>query len=272
MARYTPPDVAGHAVNRRIRTTQGVRPPHASVLPDTVIGPEGPDDGSVHAEAFVDGADKPIGVLVNAACHPVHEMCIPRVSPDFPGELCIELERLHPGTTTLFLQGSAGNMNPPTVSGGPDNARRHGQRLAEAVREALGGLRPVGGDELAIRWRRVAMPARDEEGRPRPTPLKTKIAAVRVGDAALLFMPGESFIETSLAIRAVSPWGFIMVVGYAEEWIGYVPTDRAFDNGGYEVGPGTWSKVGRGSEPILRNAAVALLSDAALQTPPAAMP
>ena len=41
--------------------------------------------------------------------------------------------------------------------------------------------------------------------------------------------------------------------------IGYLATDRAFDNGGYETNPGSWSKVRRGSEPIVRREAIKLV-------------
>ena len=50
-----------------------------------------------------------------------------------------------------------------------------------------------------------------------------------------------------------------MVVGYAEEWIGYIATDRAFDNGGYESNRGSWSKIRRGGEAIYRQAAIDLV-------------
>jgi len=246
----------GHTVNRRIKTTQGIRPYRTTMPAETVIGPEGPTDASVSVAAFVSGSGRPLALVVNASCHPVHEMCIPQVSPDFPGELCRELDRRHPGCTAVFWNGAAGNLNPPRVSGGAGDAREHGLVLADAVDEALGRLRPIEGDRLALRWQPVEMPARDPKGQALAAPLRTRIGALRLGGAAFCFLPGEAFIETSLAIRDASPWQFTAVVGYAEEWIGYVATDRAFDNGGYETNPGSWSKVQRGSEGIFRRQAL----------------
>ena len=160
----------------------------------------------------------------------------------------------------MFLNGSAGNINPPVVSGGPEDSRKHGLQLADAADRALGKLHPVGGDALAILWRKIEMPSRDPKGQPLEESLETRVAAIRLGNAACCFLPGESFIETSLAIREASPWDFTMVVGYAEEWIGYIPTDRAFDNGGYETNPGAWSKLRPGSEGILRREAIHLVA------------
>jgi hypothetical protein len=90
-------------------------------------------------------------------------------------------------------------------------------------------------------------------------PLATRIAAVGLGSAVFCFLPGEPFIETSLAIRRASPGEFTVVVGYADAWIGYLAIDLAFDNGGYETNPGAWSKVRRGSEPIVRREAIDLV-------------
>jgi hypothetical protein len=195
-------------------------------------------------------------LLVNAACHPVHEMCIPQVSAEFPGEMVRTLDRRHPGCVAMFLNGAAGNLNPPIVSGGADDAREHGQLLAGAVDQALMDPRLVPGSQMAMVRRTVEMPRRDAEGHPSREPLRTQISALRVGDVAFCFLPGEPFIETSMAIRDASPSERTMVVGYAGDWIGYIPTDRAFENGGYETNPGSWYKVRPGSERIYRRSAI----------------
>ncbi len=79
------------------------------------------------------------------------------------------------------------------------------------------------------------------------------------GDAAMVFLPGEPFVEIALAIRKASPFPFTAVMAYSEDYIGYIPTDRAFENGGYETRPGRWSRLGPGSEAIVRDEAIRLL-------------
>ena len=74
-------------------------------------------------------------------------------------------------------------------------------------------------------------------------------------------LPGEPFVEIGLAVTAASPFPVTAVVGYAEEYIGYIPTDRAFDNRGYETGPGRWSRCAAGAEAAMRGAAIELLRD-----------
>jgi hypothetical protein len=172
-----------------------------------------------------------------------------------------ELEQRHASAVALLLNGAAGNINPPTVSGGAADAERHGKRLARVVDEALARLQPLETEALLLKRRPVTLPARTRTGRPAAKPLKTEIAALRLGEVAFLFVPGELFVEIGLAIRHESPHRHTFVVGYAEDAIGYIPTDQAFAEGGYELGPGPWAKVGVGSETIIQQAAAALLEE-----------
>jgi hypothetical protein len=252
--------VPGLGQNRRIMTSRGITAARLVRPTDTVFGPEGPVDDRVHVLAFLDADDRPLAVLVNATAHPVYEMCIKQVSPDYPGELCRMLEARYPGARVLFLQGAAGNINSPQVSSGAADAIRHAEQLAGVVDRVLGELRPVPGNELGLRWRQVNLPARDVTGQAQTEPLRTKLGAVRFGQASLVLLPGEPFVEIGLAIAAASRFTFTAVVGYAEEYIGYIPTDRAFDNRGYETGPGRWSRCARGADATVRDAAIDLLT------------
>jgi hypothetical protein len=96
-------------------------------------------------------------------------------------------------------------------------------------------------------------------GEPQADPLEARVGALQVGEAVFVCLPGEPFVEIGLAIREASPWKFTAVLGYADDYIGYIPTDRAFRNGGYETGPGRWSRLAAGSEAIVRQAAGELL-------------
>jgi neutral ceramidase len=67
---------------------------------------------------------------------------------------------------------------------------------------------------------------------------------IRLGDVALVALPGEPFVELGLEIieRSAAPSTFI--VGYANDWIGYLTTELAWQQGGYEVSLGPWTRVG----------------------------
>jgi len=249
----------GLSVNRRVRTSRGITAARLTRPTDTVLGPEGPTDDQVRVLLFEAEAGQPAAVLVQATAHPVYEMCIKQVSPDYPGEMTRLLEGRHQGAAAMFFQGAAGNINSPQVSTGAADAQRHGRRLADLVDQSLAKLRPIDGDELTLRWRTIRLPARTPKGQTQAEPLLARIGAARIGEAALVFLPGEPFVEIALGIYAASPFALTAVVGYAEDYIGYIPTDRAFRNGGYETGPGLWSRVALGSETIMRQEAIELL-------------
>ncbi|MCC7145311.1 MAG: hypothetical protein IT443_02575 [Phycisphaeraceae bacterium] len=53
-------------------------------------------------------------------------------------------------------------------------------------------------------------------------------------DVAIVGLPCEPFSELGLRIKTTSPFRHTLVVGAANGMVGYVPTRRAFDGGGYE--------------------------------------
>jgi hypothetical protein len=252
---------ASLGIYRRILTTHGVVLSNEAPDPAIVIPRKMPVDNQVNVAGLIDDSNRLVAMLVNATCHPIHEMCMPQVSPDYPGEMSLALERRHPGAVALFFNGAAGNINPPISCGGPGNARKHGMALVFVAEKALRNSSKVDTNALSLHRRSVLLPARQLNGQPAKRLVRAEIAALRIGNAALVFLPGEPFVETGLAIRRQSPFRNLFVVGYAGNTIGYIPTNQAFDEGGYEIGPGKWSYLARGSEPILRRNAIALLKE-----------
>jgi len=62
-----------------------------------------------------------------------------------------------------------------------------------------------------------------------------QIQCIRLGPIALISCPGEPFIETAQKIVAGSPFDHTLFSGYSNGGFGYIPTPRAFEEGGYEV-------------------------------------
>ncbi len=82
-------------------------------------------------------------------------------------------------------------------------------------------------------WARDVMAEFGKTDRQRTRPLE--VHGLRLGDALLIGTPGETFVEIGLAIKAASPVPKTLVAAYANGNVGYIPTARAFDEGGYEV-------------------------------------
>ncbi|HCU35962.1 MAG TPA: hypothetical protein DGT21_11090 [Armatimonadetes bacterium] len=67
-----------------------------------------------------------------------------------------------------------------------------------------------------------------------PAPHTTVVQALRIGELALVGVPGEFFVELGLEIKRRSPFAQTMVIELANDSIGYIPTLRAFGDGAYE--------------------------------------
>lgn len=256
---YSTTTASGLGIHRRIKTTEGIMMSHPEPPAEIVVSRDGPVDDSVNIIAFNDSAGVLKAIIVNATCHPVYEMCIPMISPDYPGELTSLLDERYAGAVSLFLNGAAGNINPQGVSAGPAESRRHAETLADVVEKALQQAVVEPAPFLQLARSSFEIATRLPHGNDIGVTLNAEVAAVQIGSAAIVFIPGEPFVETALAIRKASVFECTAVVGFSEETVGYIPTDAAFAEGGYEASFGTWSMASPGSEQRLRREALALL-------------
>ncbi len=67
-----------------------------------------------------------------------------------------------------------------------------------------------------------------------PNAVSTEVQVIRIGELYIVAIPGEAFCQIGLAIKEHSP-GRTLVIGYANDVVGYIPTEEAFEEGGYEV-------------------------------------
>ncbi|HOL35457.1 MAG TPA: hypothetical protein PK303_01310 [bacterium] len=70
-----------------------------------------------------------------------------------------------------------------------------------------------------------------------------EIQAFRIGDFALLGLPGEPFVEGQLEIKTLSPFEFTFIAHATNHYVGYIPTSQALKRGGHESKFGYWSKL-----------------------------
>ena len=175
-----------------------------------------------------------------------------------------KLETEYPGTTALFLQLCGGDQNPyprNTV----ELAEQHGGELAAAVDRVLGGPlaslngtirtsyvvtrlafaaqpRSVYQTDLdnpkstpATRQRATRMLAAMDAGRPiRDTAYP--VQAVRFGNSlTLLALGGEVVVDYDLRAHREYPGEALIVAGYSNAVMCYIPSERVLGEGGYEV-------------------------------------
>ena len=98
----------------------------------------------------------------------------------------------------------------------------------------------------------------DREYQRSPT-IRAQVQALRLGEAALVAIPGELFVWNGMRIKTGSPVKPTFVVSCANGMVGYIATREAYGRGGYEVTPSMWSKLDpEAPEIVVRDALGAL--------------
>jgi hypothetical protein len=63
------------------------------------------------------------------------------------------------------------------------------------------------------------------------------VTCLRLGKARVLHLPGELFVEYQLAAQKLRPDLFVAMAAYGDYAPGYIGTEVAYPQGGYETGP-----------------------------------
>lgn len=85
-----------------------------------------------------------------------------------------------------------------------------------------------------INWAKDALAFKEKKQC--PPNLELELQAIQIGDAVLLAIPAEVYVEIGLALKAASPFKSTFIIGQANGAIGYLPTKEAFEKNFYEAG------------------------------------
>lgn len=255
---------AAFAINRRQRSGAGYK---------IGLNPDGPVDRDVPVLKVTSPDGKLRAVFFGYACHNTTSngsspQDFYRINGDYAGQATAALEERFPGATAMFtiLCGADQNPNP---RGSLALARQHGQELAGAVASVLGGeLRPVQspislafrtidlafashtrqtfeaelrkaqnpktGDKFLARRAQFMLDAYDKGAPPRQ--IAYPVQAIRFGkDLTILALAGEVVVDYVLRCKREYPGENLMVIGYANEVMSYIPSRRVLREGGYEA-------------------------------------
>ncbi len=226
--------------------------------------PEGPIDPMLRTVTLARGA-KPLVRLLYYATHPQTFCCDGRVSGDFVSAAREAVER-RDGAFQVYFTGCAGDVTVGKYNDGSLEARgKLAARLQQAIEAAIASTRlsPVG----ALGWRtaELVLPPRPRPSAAAPrspeaiyraaipqafaarhSPLEA--SALELGQVRILHLPGEPMLEFQRFAQTLRPENFVTAAGYGDISPGYLCTDRAFEEGGYEpsaanAGPGTEARV-----------------------------
>ena len=220
----------------------------------------------------IDG--QPIGLLANYALHYVGAPnSQDSISADYFGAFSTLIQRMRGAQFPAALSnGACGDINNIDVIGNarPKNDRfQHSERVAGLI--AAGALwawnemefsedMPIGAAMQEVVLQRKEKPTeadlkrvREIEAMKQPTmadrafvrritkrmadvpdQVSTPVQALRIGNLGIATAPGEFLVELGLNVKARSPFAQTMLIEIANDYIGYIPTRKSYDEGGYE--------------------------------------
>lgn len=241
------------ATNRRSAVGDGVQ---------IASNSNGPVDRELTVLRFKSALDERTkAVLVHYACHPV-VTADNLVSSEFTGVAMEELEQsLGDGAICAYLQGACGDINPNDRDmGGDAQVVMLGCRLADDVNRVLeGAMRPA--NTVSLRSMRMsvalplqALPDREylesrsgepgvmgewsrkllsrQEGIPANMSLQMTGLALAEG-FVVLAMNAEVVVAYGLYLKSASDKA-VIPLAYSDGMIGYIPTAKQLEEGGYE--------------------------------------
>jgi neutral ceramidase len=245
----------GFAINRRQFQQGSVR---------IGVNPGGPVDRSVPVLRVRGANGRVRAVMVGYACHNTTLTAeFNELSGDYAGFAQEAIEKAHPGAAGMFLMLCGGDQNPEPRST-LELAQRHGASLAGEVDRVLSGqmvtlsgavrsgfevteldfaphTREQFEEELnsnnpsVVRRAQAMLKAYNERLPVRRTPYP--VQAIRIGrDLTLIALGGEVVVD--YALRAKKEFGKgtnLIVAGYSNDVMCYIPSRRVLKEGGYEA-------------------------------------
>jgi hypothetical protein len=276
------------ASNRRVPMPDGSIGVRYSSCTDPVLvaAPEGLVDPWVRVVTFYNG-ERPLIRLHYYASHPQSYYGKGHMNSDTVG-LARERLQKEEGIPQIYFTGCAGNVAAGKYNNGSPEARvQLADRLYQGMKGAIAATRREKCSKISRKTTEVRFALRTEPDFSEPhfretlsdpnQPYHERTKAVlalawyyrlkvrptidvscySIGPARILHLPGEAFVEYQLYAQSLRPDDFIATAAYGELGTGYICTDKALSEGGYEP---TQSFVGIPSEQRLKAAIQDLLT------------
>jgi hypothetical protein len=258
------------ASNRRILGPEGrvilQRQSSGGKNPAAREAPEGTIDPLVRLISFWNG-ETPVAVLTYYATHPQSYYGQGLVNWDFVGMARELRAEALPGVACVHFDGAGGNVAAGKYNdGAKDNRPVLAQRLADGMKLAWESQtkHPITAEDVKWSVEPVLMPVRDtlieeallaklkDESQKKPDRIRAardltflrrtrdghriSLSCLQIGPARVLHMPGELFVEYQIAAQQMRPDEFIAMAAYGDYGTGYIGTEIAYGQGGYETG------------------------------------
>ncbi len=193
------------------------------------------------------GPDK----VEDVAAHRHGEEWLERIGTGIAG-FAIGLASVAKATEDVELKAASTTVRLPTKTVPAELVREAEERLSEE------DIAVPPQDQELIKLREYVLLHREHASEPG---VDAEVAALAIGDLAMVSLPGEIFAEFGRQIRAQSPFEHTVVAELANGCHGYVPTPKAFPAGGYETWLARSSKLAPEAGELLVRAATSVLDE-----------
>ena len=258
--------------------------------PEAIAAPEGLIDPWIRCASFWN-ANQPLAVLTYYATHPQSHYGQGDVTCEFVGIARNQREQELGGLPHIHFNGAGGNIAAGKYNNGsPKNRPLLTERMRIGMHRAWQATRKVKLTASEVEWQTVSVslpPApsmqatqyqtvlRSEDASERDKLMAAKalvwltrcrsgnpieLSCLKVANARILHLPGELFVEYQLVAQAMRPGAFVAVAAYGDYGPGYIGTEIAYSQGGYEVRKDV-SRVSPAVEQILHTGMRRLLRD-----------
>ena len=206
-------------------------------------------EGDIDDEVGIMRIDKmsgePKAIFVNYACHGTSlGGRNNKISPEWNGNMLEYIEKTIPGVKGIFAQGAAGDINPRFVGGldgyrdNLENTVKLGYEIGKEVVDIYSKIKtdsPID-PEIKILHKNIVCPQKYGEVVKdfRHTTLDVPTSVIRIDDFEWVTFPGELFHKIGQVIKSSTHARYPFLVGYCNGSLGYLPTQQAYSEGGYE--------------------------------------
>jgi hypothetical protein len=257
---------------------------------DDFVRPTGPFDPELPVWAFRRPDGKLEAVVFNHSTHTIGARTPGARSPGFYGLAAQELEK-ELGGTVLFFEGASGSTHNLDLKADEMVVRMKAAVLAAIAKAEPHPVDRVEGirEEVTVKYRDfddakddaavaayeayklkdhpqiaqfvvdVFRDMRKELAPRKNEERKTWVQAIRVGDTAVVGVPAEFFTVLGQDIKRRSPFRHTYVFELANDYVGYLPDRRGFEQGGYQTWTGLHSFTAPGTGEMIVDEALGLL-------------
>lgn len=223
------------------------------------LNPDGACDHDVSVIRIDDLANNPIAVFVNWPCHgTVNGQTNTLITGDWPGATARFVEKALGNQVVISVTaGASANINPIY---GPNDNFEHidaiGMLVGEQVVEVAKKIKTTSGGTIGAV--KKAIVAKGKKGLKSRLPnqklepgddVDINLSVLKVGDILFAGVSGELFTEIGMQIKKESQVKNTIVITHCNGSSGYLLTDEAYSQGGYEA---MTSRTMPGTESLIR--------------------